>query len=35
MQKIVESVFYCPLVSGNIQYMQSELSLFLSAKGGI
>jgi len=35
MQKIVESVFYCPLVSDNIRYMQCELSLFLSAKGGI
>lgn len=35
MQKIVESVFYCPLVSGNIRYMQSELSLFLSAQSGI
>ena len=35
MQKIVESVFYCPLVSDNIRYMQCELSLFLSAQSGI
>ena len=35
MQKIVESVFYCPLVSDNIRYMQFELSLFLSAQSGI